>query len=79
MVHTSFIPNVKDIPVPTLLVQNDQDEYLNKETIEKFYDELQVEKEMMWLSGIGNKRAAAYDYLTNHPAEILAWFDKYID
>ncbi|MEM6802594.1 MAG: alpha/beta fold hydrolase, partial [Bacteroidota bacterium] len=77
MLHTSFIPNVKDIPVPTLLVQNDQDEYLNKETIEKFYAELQVEKEMMWLSGIGKKRAAAYDYLTTHPQEILGWFDTY--
>ncbi|MEL6254463.1 MAG: alpha/beta fold hydrolase [Bacteroidota bacterium] len=79
MVHTSFIPNVKDIPVPTLLVQNDQDEYLNKDTIEKFYSELKVEKEMMWLSGIGKKRAAAYDYLTTHPTEILGWFDKYMD
>ena len=74
---TSFIPNVKDINVPTLLVQNSNDEYLHRETIEKYYDELQVEKEMMWLD-LGKKRAAGYDYLTKNPDKILEWFGKYM-
>lgn len=78
MLNTSFIPNVKDIPVPTLLVQNSEDEYLNRETIEKYYNELQVEKEMLWLEGIGTKRASGYDYLTKNPEKILYWFDKYM-
>jgi hypothetical protein len=73
----SFIPNVKDITVPTLLVQNSNDEYLNRGTIEKYYEELRVEKEMMWLD-LGNKRAAAYDYLTRNPDELLGFFDKYL-
>ena len=74
---TSFIPNVKDINVPTLLVQNSNDEYLHRETIEKYYDELQVEKEMMWLD-LDKKRAAGYDYLTKNPEKILSFFDKYV-
>jgi dienelactone hydrolase len=74
---TSFIPNVEDISVPTLLVQNSNDEYLNRETIEKYYDHLRVEKEMMWLD-LGNKRAAGYDYLTKHPEKILDFFDKHL-
>ncbi len=76
--HTSFIPNVKDIPVPTLLVQNAEDEYLNRTSIEQYYRELQVEKELLWLENIGKKRASGYDYLTKHPEKILYWFDKHM-
>jgi dienelactone hydrolase len=75
---TSFVPSVKDISVPTLLVQNQNDEYLNRATIEEYFDELRVEKEMMWLD-LEKKRAAGYDYLTKSPAEILDWFGKYMD
>ncbi|MEL7193320.1 MAG: alpha/beta fold hydrolase [Bacteroidota bacterium] len=74
----SFKEDVSQIPVPTLLVQNDQDEYLNKQSIDEYYDSLNVEKEMLWLSGIGKKRAAAYDYLTQNPEKILYWFDNFM-
>ncbi|OJJ15421.1 alpha/beta hydrolase [marine bacterium AO1-C] len=73
----SFMPNVKDISVPTLLVQNSNDEYLNKQSIDEYYEALVVEKEMMWLD-LGKKRAAGYDYLTKNPEKILAWFDKHM-
>lgn len=74
----SFKEDVQNIPVPTLLVQNDQDEYLNKDSIDEYYNSLVVEKDMLWLSGIGKKRAAAYDYLTKYPEKILYWFDTYM-
>ena len=73
----SFLPNVKDINVPTLLVQNSNDEYLHRETIEQYYNNLQIEKEMMWVD-LGTKRAAGYDYLTKSPEKILSFFDKYV-
>ena len=76
--EVSFMPDVKSINVPTLLVQNSNDEYLNRQSIEEYYEALEVEKEMMWLD-LGKKRAAGYDYLTKNPAEILAFFDKYLD
>ena len=75
--HTSFMPNVKDINVPTLLVQNSNDEYLNKQSIEEYYDALKVEKEMLWLD-LDKKRAAGYDYLTRNPEKILYWFDEHM-
>ena len=73
----SFMDDVAAINVPTLLVQNSNDEYLNRRSIEEFYEALEVEKEMMWLD-LGTKRAAGYDYLTKHPAEILSFFDGYM-
>lgn len=74
----SFKEDVQKVSVPTLLVQNDQDEYLNKQSIDEYYASLKVEKEMLWLSGIGTKRAAGYDYLTKNPEKILYWFDRHI-
>ena len=77
LVATSFMPHVKDILVPTRVVQNSNDPYLNAEAIEAYYDQLQVEKDMVWLD-LEKKRAAGYDYLTKHPAEILDFFDTYL-
>ncbi len=78
MLAKSFKNDVQTVSVPTLLVQNDQDEYLNKQSIEEYYASLKVEKEMRWLSGIGTKRAAGYDYLTKNPEKILYWFDRHM-
>ena len=74
----SFKEDVKAISIPTLLVQNDQDEYLNRNSIEEYYKSLTVEKEMLWLSDIGKKRAAGYDYLTKNPEKILYWFERHM-
>ena len=73
---TSFMPNVTDINVPTLLVQNSNDQYLNRESIEQYFNALQVEKEMMWLD-LDKRRAAGYDYLTKNPEQVLTFFDRY--
>jgi len=75
--EVSFMPDVPSINVPTLLVQNSNDEYLNLQSIEEFYNALTVEKEMMWID-LGKKRAAGYDYLTRNPEKILSFFDKYV-
>ena len=77
LVSTSFMPDVKNIPIPTLVVQNRNDPYLNPDAINKYHEELQVEKKLMWLD-LEKKRAAGYNYLTRHPAEILAFFDQYL-
>ena len=71
--YVSFMSDVQAINVPTLLVQNSNDEYLNRQSIEEYYDALEVEKEMMWLD-LGTKRAAGYDYLTQNPEKILSFF-----
>lgn len=73
----SFMEDVAAIDVPTLLVQNANDEYLHRRSIEEFYEALQVEKEMLWLD-LGTKRAAGYAHLTEHPGEILSFFDRHM-
>ncbi len=73
----SFMADVSAIDVPTLLVQNSNDEYLNRQSIDEFFEALQVEKQMMWLD-LGSKRAAGYEYLTKHPADILSFFDTHL-
>lgn len=78
MTAKSFKNDVPKISVPTLVMQNDKDEFLTKESIDEYYNDLTVEKDMLWVSGIGTKRAAGYDYLTNNPEKILYWFDKYM-
>ncbi len=78
LMEKSFVGDVSKISVPTLLVQNEDDQYLVKPSIDQFYNDLTVEKEMMWLSNIGKPRAAGYDYLTKNPAEILSWFDRFM-
>ena len=78
MTAKSFKADVSKIPVPTLVMQNDKDEFLTKESIDEYYNDLTVEKEMIWVSDIGTKRAAGYDYLTKNPEKILYWFDKFI-
>lgn len=74
----SFVGDVAKITAPTLLVQNSEDEYLVKDSIDQFYNDLSVEKEMLWISDIGTKRAAGYDYVTKNPEKVLFWFDKYM-
>ncbi|MEM7115072.1 MAG: prolyl oligopeptidase family serine peptidase [Chloroflexota bacterium] len=75
--EVSFMKDVQSINVPTMLVQNSNDEYLKRESIEEYYAALQVEKEMVWLD-LGNERAAGYDYLTKNPEKILSFFDKHV-
>ena len=53
--------------------------FLTKESIDEYYNDLTVEKDMLWVSGIGTKRAAGYDYLTKNPEKVLYWFDKYLN
>ncbi|MEM9521616.1 MAG: hypothetical protein AAGA37_20075 [Actinomycetota bacterium] len=73
----TFMDHVHAINVPTLPVQNSNDEYLNRRSIEEYFDALTVEKEMMWLD-LGPKRAAGYEYLTTHPAEVLSFLERYV-
>ncbi|MEL6180117.1 MAG: alpha/beta hydrolase [Myxococcota bacterium] len=73
----SFLPNVKEIPVPTLVIQNTNDPWANVERVQQYFDELQVEKEIRWPE-LSKDRAAAYDWLGTHPEQLVAFFDTYM-
>ena len=73
----SFLPYVKDISVPTLVVQNRNDPMTNLEMVKRYYNDLIIEKEMLWLD-LEKKRGATYAWLGQNPKPILNWFNKYL-
>jgi hypothetical protein len=75
--HTSFMPYVKDVSVPTMVVQNSNDPMTNLDMVKHYYDDLKIEKEMLWLD-LSKSRAAAYAYLPEHPETISEFFDRYM-
>ena len=80
----SWRPSVRDVNIPTLVIQNRNDGYLNEAFVNGVYDDLKVEKEMLWIDipkkkgGDFPNRAAAYDWLGENPEPILSWFKKYM-
>ncbi len=81
--ETSWRPFVKEVTVPTLVIQNKNDGYLDEEFVTSVYDDLAAEKELMWLELPKRKNAmqnrmAAYDWLGTNPKPILDWFAKYV-
>ncbi|MEW8051219.1 MAG: hypothetical protein AB2809_12655 [Candidatus Thiodiazotropha sp.] len=81
--ETSWRPFVKEVTVPTLVIQNTNDGYLDETFVNGVYDDLKVEKEMLWVDLPKKKNAvqnrfAAYDWIGDHPEPILQWFDNYM-
>jgi dienelactone hydrolase len=81
--ESSWVPNVKDITIPVLVIQNKNDGYLNEDFVNKYYEDLIVEKEMLWIDIPKKKNAnfnriAAYEWIGENPAPILGWFEKYV-
>lgn len=73
----SFLPFVKDVNVPTLVIQNENDSMTNRAMIAQYFDDLMVEKDLIWLD-LEKKRGATYDLLGKSPQTILDWFGKYL-
>ena len=73
----TFMPDVKHITVPTLVLQNKNDPWTDLDFVQAYYEELQVEKEMLWVE-LSEKRAAAYDYLGSSPEFIDGFFGRYL-
>ena len=79
----TFMGKVSQIDVPTLVIQNKNDAYLNENLIAEYMDLLQVEKDLMWLDLPKYKQAnfnrfAAYDWIGKNPDAVLGWFGKYL-
>jgi pimeloyl-ACP methyl ester carboxylesterase len=73
----TFMPDVKHIAVPTLVMQNRNDPWTDLDFVRRYHDELRVDKELLWLD-LSKDRAAAYDYLGTAPDKIAAFFAKHI-
>lgn len=75
--NSSCLPQVQNITVPTMLVQNQNDTWTNMNWVKQYYDNLTVEKEMFWING-EKKRFAAYDYFGNSPEKMLEFFNNHL-
>lgn len=73
----SFLPYAKDVSVPTLVIQNQNDPMTNMDMVKQYYNDLTVEKEMLWLD-LEKKRGAAYAWLGQNPDPIVDWFNKHL-
>ena len=73
----AFLPFVKDVHVPTLVIQNENDPMTNLDMVKQFYSDLQVKKEILWLN-LQKKRGAAYAWLGENPEPILKWFNTHL-
>ncbi|TMU55131.1 alpha/beta hydrolase [Flagellimonas algicola] len=73
----SFLPYAKDISIPTLVIQNQNDPMTNMDMVKGFYNDIQSDKEIMWLD-LAKKRGAAYAWLGENAQPIVGWFDKYV-
>ena len=73
----SFLPYVKDISIPTMVIQNTNDPMTNIDMVKQFYGDLQVEKKMLWLD-LEKKRGAAYSWLGKNSEPILEWFNRHL-
>lgn len=73
----SFLPYAKNLTMPVMVIQNQNDPMTNMDMVKQYYNDIQTEKEMLWLD-LEKKRGAAYDWLGKNPEKILAWFNKYV-
>lgn len=73
----SFLPYVKDISVPTLVIQNTNDPMTNMGMVDQYYNDLTVEKDLIKVD-LEKKRGAAYAWLGKNSEPIINWFNKYM-
>lgn len=73
----TFIDDVKHIPVPTMVVQNENDPWTNLDFVRRFHHELTSEKELVLLD-LSKDRAAAYDHLGESPRMISDYFGRFL-
>jgi hypothetical protein len=67
---------VKDIRVPVIYAQTENDKWYDREDVLRFFHDTPVEKSFLWLTG--NERFDGYNYFGSHPQEMLAFFQKHL-
>lgn len=81
--QASWFRNVGKINVPTMVIQNRNDGYLNEDFVNAVYNNLTVEKEMVWIKlekqkNTNQNRLVAYEWIGKNPEHILGWFGKHL-
>ena len=69
--------DASSVSVPTRLVQSRKDSWTNFDFIKEVYNQIPTEKEMLWLEE-PTHRFDGYNWLADHPEDMLSWFDSYL-
>ena len=71
-------PLIKHVKVPTLMLQVRQDMVSRESDIQELYDNLEVsDKDIVWVEDTP-WRFHGYTYFSDHPEEMVRWYDKYM-
>ncbi|KMW59065.1 hypothetical protein AIOL_004046 [Candidatus Rhodobacter oscarellae] len=77
LTEPNFIESAPKVNVPTLVIQNKNDPWTRLEMVHRYHDALTVEKELKLLD-VEKSRFAAYEWVGKNPAEVQAWFDRFM-
>ena len=62
---------------PTMVIQNKNDPFADKDYVNAYFTSLNVEKELVWTEK-GKTRIDGYADLTERPEKTIEWFEKYV-
>lgn len=72
--------HVQNLKIPILIAQNKDDVWTVPDDVQKTYDLVPTEdKKLIWIEQGDTRRFIGYNYFGEHPTEMIAWFDKYIN
>lgn len=72
-------PYIKDIPVPVLFVQTENDDWTDINQIKDFYEMAPEPKELFWIKGKNLERFDGYNYFGQNPELMLKFLNKYFE
>ena len=71
-------PLIKNVKIPTLMLQVRQDMVSRESDIQELFDNLEVaEKDIIWVEDTP-WRFHGYTYFSEHPEEMIDWYNKYM-
>lgn len=71
--------HIKNVEIPMLIAQNKDDVWTVPDDVQKTYDLLPIsDKKLIWIEKGDTRRFVGYNYFGENPAEMIAWFDKYM-
>ena len=65
------------VNVPTLVTQNRNDPWFDRDYVTGVYKNLTAVKDLFWFDGQKN-RLDGYGYFGKHPERMIAWFDRFM-
>jgi pimeloyl-ACP methyl ester carboxylesterase len=73
-----LVKQIASVTVPTFVVQVRDDPSMQPEAIQEIYDALPNEdKKLLWIEGT-TERFRGYGYFSEHPEQLVAWFDAHM-